>query len=230
MAISNYTARRVQFKLVIYGPAFAGKTTVMDYIRTHIDAESVGGLQTLKSAADKTLSFEFVPREATLLDDFKIQFEILTVPGEVVFNAPRKLVLRDADGILFIANSEWTKIADNVVNFKNLEENLKKLGADVDDIPLVLMYNKRDLPDIAPTGYLDFVLNNRKRRVPCFETQAASGAGRLRRPARSLRDRDPALSGKHPGDFPQHGYLTGGTNFHISAFKIPGSCIHFLLE
>ena len=175
MAISNYTAREVQFKIVIYGPAFAGKTTTLNHIRAHIDAETVGDLHTLKSAADKTLSFEFIPREATLLDDFKIQFEVLTVPGNIVFNAPRKLVLRDADGILFIADSEWTKIAENVANFKNLEENLKKLGGAVDEIPMVLLYNKRDLPEITPASYLDFVLNNRKRRVPSFETQAATG-------------------------------------------------------
>lgn len=177
MAISNYTARRVQFKIVIYGPAFAGKTTALNHLHAHLDAESVGELRTLKSAADKTLSFEFIPRDATLMDDFQIQFELLTVPGAVVFNAPRKLVLRDADGILFVADSEWGKIADNVASFRNLEENLKKSGAGIDDLPLVLAYNKRDLPDIAPSGYLDFVLNNRKRRVPSFETQAASGAG-----------------------------------------------------
>jgi|ERR1700677_2273158 len=175
MAISNYTAKKVQFKIVIYGPAFAGKTTTLNYIQSHVDAESVSGLQTLKSAADKTLSFEYVPPEATLLDDFKIQFEILTVPGDVVFNAPRKLVLRDADGILFVADSEWAKIPDNVVNFKNLDDNLKKLGIDTDEIPLVLLYNKRDLPEIAPINYLDFVLNNRKRRVPSFATTAATG-------------------------------------------------------
>jgi mutual gliding-motility protein MglA len=179
MAISNYTARKVQFKIVIYGPAFAGKTTTLNYIHTHIDAESTGELHTLKSAADKTLSFEFIAREGTLMDDFKIQFELSTVPGEVVFNAPRKLLLRDADGILFVADSGWTRIADNAANFKNLEENLKKLGTSVDDVPLVLAYNKRDLPDIAPAAYLDFVLNNRKRRVPSLETQASNGGNIL---------------------------------------------------
>ena len=176
MAISNYTARKVQFKIVIYGPAFAGKTTALNHLHAHLDAESVGELHTLKSAADKTLSFEFIPRDATLMDEFKIQFELLTVPGNVVFNAPRKLVLRDADGVLFVADSEWIRIADNVASFKNLDENLKKLGTDIDDLPLVLAYNKRDLPDIAPPGYMDFVLNNRKRKVQSFETQAATGA------------------------------------------------------
>jgi signal recognition particle receptor subunit beta len=175
MAISNFTAKEVQFKIVVYGPAFAGKTTTLNYIHSHLDADSLGDLHTLKSAADKTLSFEFVPREATLLDDFKIQFEILTVPGNVVFNAPRKLALRDTDGILFVADSEWAKIAENVASFKNMDENLKKLGTETDEIPLVLLYNKRDLAEIAPVGYLDFVLNNRKRRVPSFPAEAETG-------------------------------------------------------
>ncbi len=193
MAISNFTARKVQFKIVIYGPAFAGKTTALNYIREHIDAESVSELQTLKSAADKTLTFEFAPRGVTLLDDFEVQFEVSTVPGSVVFNAPRKLVLRDADGILFVADSEWPKIADNVVNFKNLDENLKKLGADVDDIPLVLAYNKRDLP------------RNRAGRLPRFRVKQPQAAcallrdtgGRRQehhpRPARAVRDRGAAF-------------------------------------
>jgi hypothetical protein len=175
MAISNFTARKVQFKIAIYGPAFAGKSTTLNYIQSHIEAETASDLQTLKGAADTTLSFEFIPQDATLLDDFKIQFDILTVPGNVMFNAPRKLVLRDADGILFIADSEWTKTAENVASFKNLEENLKKSGTDIDEIPLVLLYNKRDLAETAPVGYLDFVLNNRKRRVPSFAAVAATG-------------------------------------------------------
>ncbi|HWB59925.1 MAG TPA: Rab family GTPase [Chthoniobacteraceae bacterium] len=176
MAISNYTARKVQFKIVIYGPPHAGKTTTLHCLHSRLDTESTSEFHTLKSAADKTLSFEFIARDATLFGDFKIQFEVSTVPGEVVFNAPRKLVLRDADGILFVADSEWARVADDVASFKNLEENLKKLGAGVDDIPLVLAFNKRDLPDVAPAAYLDFVLNNRKRRVPSFETQAADGS------------------------------------------------------
>ncbi len=174
MAITNFTSKKVQFKIALHGPAFAGKSTTLNYIRSHIEAETTGDLQTLKSA-DTTLSFEFTPQDATLLDDFKIQFEILTVTGNVLFNAPRKLVLRDADGILFIADSEWTKTTENVASFKNLEDNLNKLGADIDEIPLVLLYNKRDLAEIAPVNYLDFVLNNRRRRVPTFATKAATG-------------------------------------------------------
>jgi small GTP-binding protein len=175
MAITNYTAKEVQFKIVIYGPAFAGKTTTLSYILSNIEADSVSDLSTFKSAADKTLSFKFVPQNATLLDDFKILFELYTVPGKVAFNAPRRLMLRDADGILFVVDSEWPKIGENVASFKDLEDNLKKLGTNLDEIPAVLLYNKRDLADVAPVSYLNFVLNNRKTRIPVFETAAETG-------------------------------------------------------
>lgn len=177
MAITNYTAKEVSFKLVIYGPPFAGKSTAIRHLHEHIGAQTVGELATLQTAADKTLSFRFVPEDAALLDNFKIVFEVYTIPGNIVFNAPRKLVLRDADGILFLADSEWTKITANTACFKELEENLKKLGSSVDELPVALAYNKRDLADAAPASYLDFMLNNRKTRMPVFETTASTGTG-----------------------------------------------------
>ena len=185
MAITNYTAKEVQFKIVIHGPPFAGKTTTLHYLHSHIDAAEVGNLNTLKSGADTTLFFEFVPRDATLLDDFKIRFEIYTVPGNVIYNAPRKLVLRDADGVIFVADSGWDKTAGNAQSFKNLEENLKKSGADVNELPIVFQYNKRDLADAVPSGYLDFVLNNRKLRAPTFDTISSTG-GNVFAPLRAL--------------------------------------------
>lgn len=175
MSIINYTNKEVQFKIVLHGPPFAGKSTTMSYIHSQIDAAAVSDLTTLKSAADKTLFFDFVPRDATLLDGFNIRFELFTVSGNAVFNAPRNLVLRDADGILFVADSAWTQIEENVRSFKNLGENLEKLGGGPDDMPVVLQYNKRDLPDVAPVSYLDFVLNNRKQRMPAFGTSATTG-------------------------------------------------------
>jgi signal recognition particle receptor subunit beta len=177
MPITNYTDKEVQFKVVLYGPPFGGKGTTMRYLHSKIEVETKGELTELKSAADKTLVFEFVPADATLLDDFKIRFEVFTVTGEIHFNAPRKLVLRDADGIIFVADSAWTRTEDNVQAFKNLEDNLKKLGATIDEIPTVLHYNKRDLADIAPVSYLDFLLNNHKTRMQTFETTASEGKG-----------------------------------------------------
>lgn len=175
MPVTNYTAKEVQFKVVLYGPAFSGKSTTFNYIHGHLDAEFKDDIASLKSASDQTLLFEYVPRDATLLDDFRIRIELFTVPGAVHFNAPRKLVLRDVDGIIFVADSEWSKIHDNAKTFENMEANLKKLSVDPNEIPIVLQYNKRDLPEVAPVHYLDFVLNNRPVRRPAFETAAING-------------------------------------------------------
>ena len=175
MPITNYTAKEVQFKIVLYGPPFSGKSTGLRHLHSNIEAASKGEITTLKSATTETLVFDFIPRDATLLEDFKIRFELLTIAGEVATNAPRKLLLRDADGILFVANSSWDQIENNVQSFKNLEENLKKFSVTLDEIPIVLQYNKRDLPDTAPVGYLDFVLNNHATRMPAFETAANTG-------------------------------------------------------
>ena len=177
MPITNYTEKEVQFKIVLYGPPFGGKSGTLNYLHANLDTGTKSEVTTLKSAADKTLVFEFLPRDVTLLEDFKIRFEVYTVTGNVQFNAPRKLVLRDADGIIFTADSEWTRMEENAQSFKNLEENLKKLGISLDEVPLVLQYNKRNSPDAAPVNYLDFVLNNHKMRMPTFETDAATGNG-----------------------------------------------------
>lgn len=175
MPITNYTAKEVQFKIVLYGPPSSGKSTTLRYIHSNLEAASKGEIATLKSATAETLVFEFVPQDATLLDDFKIRFELSTIPGDLASNAPRKLALRDADGVLFVADSRWEQIEKNAADLKNLEDNLKKFGVALDEIPVVLQYNKRDLPDVAPVSYLDFVLNNHKTRMQTFETAATSG-------------------------------------------------------
>jgi signal recognition particle receptor subunit beta len=175
MPITNYTAKEVQFKIVLYGPPFSGKSTSFRYLHSNIEAAFKGEVTSLKSANTDTLVFDFIPRDATLLDDFKIRFELLTIAGEIATNAPRKLLLRDADGILFVANSSWDQVENNVQSFKNLQDNLKKFGVTLDEIPVVLQYNKRDLPDAAPVSYLDFVLNNHETRIPVCETVATTG-------------------------------------------------------
>ena len=110
MPITNYTAKEVQFKIVLYGPPFSGKSTAFRHIHSNLAAAFKGDIATLKSATAETLVFEFIPQDATLLDDFKIRFELSTIPGETVSNAPRKLALRDADGILFVADSGWEQM------------------------------------------------------------------------------------------------------------------------
>jgi mutual gliding-motility protein MglA len=175
MPIINYASKEIQFKVVYYGPALCGKTTNLAYIHSRIPEAHRGDLVSLATAADRTLFFDFLPLNAVILQGFKTKFQLYTVPGQVMYNTTRQLVLRSVDGVVFVADSQWEKIADNVDTFRNLEENLLKQNLLLDDLPYVLQFNKRDLENAAPVGYLEYLLNNRKRRVSSFEAVANSG-------------------------------------------------------
>lgn len=177
MAIINYANKEVQFKIVYYGPALCGKTTNLAYIHSQVNDVNKGELVSLATAADRTLFFDFLPLNAVVIRGFKTKFQLYTVPGQVIYNATRQLVLRSVDGIVFVADSQWDKMEENVESFKNLQENLARQGASLDTIPYVLQYNKRDMPNPAPTHYLEFVLNNRRTRVPNFPAVAMNGQG-----------------------------------------------------
>ncbi len=177
MAIINYANKEVQFKIVYYGPALCGKTTNLAYIHSQVSEANKGELVSLATAADRTLFFDFLPLNAVVIRGFKTKFQLYTVPGQVIYNATRQLVLRSVDGIVFVADSQWDKMEENVESFKNLQENLARQGASLDTIPYVLQYNKRDMPNPAPTHYLEFVLNNRRVRVPSFPAVATNGQG-----------------------------------------------------
>ncbi len=175
MSIINYASKEIQFKIVYYGPALCGKTTNLAYIHSRIDPSNRGDLVSLATAADRTLFFDFLPLNAVVIKGFKTKFQLYTVPGQVIYNATRQLVLRSVDGIVFVADSQWEKMEENVESFRNMEENLAKQNILLDEIPYVLQYNKRDLPNIAPVNYLQFLLNNRKKRVPDFEVISTTG-------------------------------------------------------
>jgi hypothetical protein len=177
MAIINYANKEVQFKVVYYGPALCGKTTNLAYIHSQVTDTNKGELVSLATAADRTLFFDFLPLNAVVIRGFKTKFQLYTVPGQVIYNATRQLVLRSVDGIVFVADSQWDKMEENVESFKNLQENLARQGTSLDNIPYVLQYNKRDMPNPAPMHYLEFVLNNRKIRVPSYEAVATTGVG-----------------------------------------------------
>src|SRR5216117_3597287 len=164
MSIINYASREIQFKIVYYGPALCGKTTNLGYIHERINPENRGDLVSLATAADRTLFFDFLPLNAVVIRGFKTKFQLYTVPGQVIYNATRQLVLRSVDGLVFVADSQWDKMEENVESFKNLQENLARQGTSLDNIPYVLQYNKRDMPNPAPLHYLEFVLNNRRVR------------------------------------------------------------------
>lgn len=175
MPIINYASKEIQFKVVYYGPALCGKTTNLAYIHSRIPEAHRGDLVSLATAADRTLFFDFLPLNAVILQGFKTKFQLYTVPGQVMYNTTRQLVLRSVDGVVFVADSQWEKIADNVDTFRNLEENLLKQNLLLDDLPYVLQFNKRDVENAAPVSYLEYLLNNRKRRVRSFEAVASTG-------------------------------------------------------
>ncbi len=175
MPTINYANKEIQFKIVYYGAALGGKTTNLVYIHSRIAPAYRGDLISLATAADRTLFFDFLPLNAVMLQGFKTKFQLYTVPGQVIYNATRQLVLRNVDGVVFVADSHWDKMEENVVSFRNLEENLQKQGLLADEVPYVLQFNKRDLQEVAPTNYLEYLLNNRRRRAQSFESIASTG-------------------------------------------------------
>ncbi len=177
MAIINYANKEVQFKVVYYGPALCGKTTNLAYIHAQVNEANKGELVSLATAADRTLFFDFLPLNAVVIKGFKTKFQLYTVPGQVMYNATRQLVLRSVDGIVFVADSQWEKMEENIESFANLQENIARQGQNIDTIPYVLQYNKRDMPNPAPVHYLEFILNNRRVRVPSFTGVATNGQG-----------------------------------------------------
>lgn len=178
MAIINQANKELHVKIVYYGPALCGKTT--NIVKIHENVQSVqekGKLVSLATSSDRTLFFDFLPMEAMAIKGFKTKFQLYTVPGQVIYNTTRQLVLRGVDGVVFVADSQYDKMAENVDSFKNLEDNLKSLKLDLKDIPYVLQYNKRDLPAAAPVDYMEFLLNNREVMVPSFEASASKCEG-----------------------------------------------------
>jgi signal recognition particle receptor subunit beta len=175
MSIINYASREIQFKIVYYGPALCGKTTNLNYIHQRITPQNRGDLISLATAADRTLFFDFLPLNAVVIKGFVTKFQLYTVPGQVIYNATRQLVLRSVDGVVFVADSQWEKMEENVESFKNLADNLIQQNMSVDEVPCVLQYNKRDLSNIAPINYMEYVLNNGKRRLQSFEVISSTG-------------------------------------------------------
>src|SRR6184192_1626308 len=160
MAIINQATKELKVKIVYYGPALCGKTTNLVKVHENVQtAQEKGKLVSLATSSDRTLFFDFLPIEAMAVKGFRTKFQLYTVPGQVIYNTTRQLVLRGVDGIVFVADSQYDKMSENVEAFANLEENLKTLKLNLVDIPYVLQYNKRDLPNSAPMDYMQFLLN-----------------------------------------------------------------------
>jgi signal recognition particle receptor subunit beta len=177
MSIINYAARVINFKIVYYGPGMAGKTANLQNIHQCLPDGNKGKMISLATGDDRTLFFDFLPVSALGVRGFTTRFQLYTVPGQTHYNMTRKLVLRGVDGVVFVADSQWDRLRDNVESYRNLDENLKEYGLSLATIPLVLQFNKRDLGRIAPVDYMEFLLNRGERRVPTFEAVAVDGTG-----------------------------------------------------
>ncbi len=174
MAIINQATKELQVKIVYYGPAMGGKTTNLVQVHDHVQTTSgnKGKLVSLATSSDRTLFFDFLPIEAMTIRGFKTKFQLYTVPGQVIYNTTRQLVLRGVDGIVFVADSQFEKMPENVESFQNLVDNLQSQKLNLMEIPYILQYNKRDLPNAAPVEYMDYLLNNREVQVPSFAATA----------------------------------------------------------
>jgi mutual gliding-motility protein MglA len=175
MVLVSYSGREINAKLVYYGPGLSGKTTNLEGVYAAIPESHRGKMVSMKTKTERTLFFDFLPIQLGELSGFKTRFLLYTVPGQVYYNATRRLVLKGVDAVVFVADSKRGKMDENLESLQNLEENLKEHGLDLDKIPWVIQYNKRDLPDVYTIEELERALNPRK--VPSFEASAKSGEG-----------------------------------------------------
>ena len=177
MSLINFTTREITCKIVYYGPGRSGKTTNLQYIYERVPTDRRGKMVSLATRTDRTLFFDFLPLELGTISGFTTRFQLYTVPGQVYYNATRKLVLQGADGVVFVADSQARQLDENIESMQNLQENLLEQGVDVRTLPMVLQYNKQGLPpDLVLTGTeLDDALNFRS--LSSFPADALTGTG-----------------------------------------------------
>jgi signal recognition particle receptor subunit beta len=175
MTFINYASREINCKIVYYGPGLCGKTTNLQYIYDKTNPGAKGKLISLATETDRTLFFDFLPLELGTVRGFKTRFHLYTVPGQVFYDASRKLILKGVDGVIFVADSQVERMDANVEAVDNLIVNLKTQGYDLMAIPYVLQLNKRDLPNVAPVDEMRHLLI--KKEEPVIEAVAPKGVG-----------------------------------------------------
>lgn len=175
MALFNYATKEITLKIVYYGPGLSGKTTNLQYLHSILNPETKGRLLSLSTEADRTLFFDFLPVELGKIRDFSIRFQLYTVPGQVRYNATRKIVLKGADAVIFVADSQRDMKEQNIDSFENMRENLFSNNINPDEIPVIFQYNKRDLNNVASIEELNAELNPYGYRV--VEACAINGSG-----------------------------------------------------
>jgi len=175
MVFFNYSTMQMAAKVVYYGPGLCGKTTNLHHIYQHTAGESRGEMVSLETETDRTLFFDLLPIDVGSIAGFNTRIQLYTVPGQVFYNTTRKLVLKGVDGVVFVADSQRAMLQANAESFRNLEENLAEMGLSVETLPVVLQYNKRDLPDICSVEEMNAAIN--RHNWPWFEASAVSGVG-----------------------------------------------------
>lgn len=175
MSFINYSSREINCKIVYYGPGLCGKTTNLQYIYNKTNPEAKGKMISLATETERTLFFDFLPLSLGEIRGFKTRFHLYTVPGQVFYDASRKLILKGVDGVVFVADSQIERMEANLESIENLRTNLAEQSYGLDKMPFVIQYNKRDLPNAAEVPELRRLLN--PREVPDFEASATNGDG-----------------------------------------------------
>ncbi|MGB9720965.1 MAG: GTP-binding protein [bacterium] len=175
MANLNYNLKELNLKIVYYGTGLCGKTTNLRSIFAAFPSERKGKMMSLATELDQTLFFDFLPVDLGSVKGWKLRFHLFTVPGQVYYNVSRKLVLRGVDGLVFVVDSQEERLEENIESFNNLKDNLQSYGLSLKDIPMVIQYNKRDLPNIVPISDLQLYLN--RDGYTYFEAVALRGIG-----------------------------------------------------
>jgi mutual gliding-motility protein MglA len=175
MSFINYSSREINCKLVYYGPGLGGKTTNLQFIYARTSPEAKGKMISLATETERTLFFDFLPLSLGEIRGFKTRFHLYTVPGQVFYDASRKLILKGVDGVVFVADSQNERMEANIESLENLRLNLGEQGYNLDKLPYIIQYNKRDLPNAAPLDEMRQLLNPTK--VPEFEACATTGVG-----------------------------------------------------
>jgi len=175
MSFINYLSREINCKIVYYGPGLCGKTTNLQYIYNRTNPEAKGKMISLATETERTLFFDFLPLEIGEIRGFKTRFHLYTVPGQVFYDASRKLILKGVDGVVFVADSQMLRSEANIESMDNLRTNLAEQGYNLDSLPCVIQYNHRDMPNISPVEELRHMLNT--GHVPDFNAVATTGEG-----------------------------------------------------
>jgi signal recognition particle receptor subunit beta len=175
MSMINYASREINCKIVYYGTGLGGKTTNLEYIYSRVNPDTKGKMISLATETERTLFFDFLPIDLGEVRGFKTRFHLYTVPGQVYYNASRRLILKGVDGLVFVADSQASRAEANIESMHNLYENLETYGYDLESIPFAIQYNKRDMPNIMSPEDLRAQIN--PMGVPDFEGVAIDGAG-----------------------------------------------------